>query len=424
MKSQDPQSLDLILYILKNILRYDSYKVKLSSTLADQSELLYGLQGTEIKKFLIKLLEYSWKEVIETIFFKNLVKIYLLDPDTAVFSGSLKLAELYILAEKNRAFIDDLKEYLEIASEENGTCLLRYFDFLILTNKHNITYESIVQLFKSFFIQDDLTKLALIAVTEEQIETLQKYLPEIIKQINYFEFFQEYNLSEEVTKRYMIFLSKIIAFGVEIEEKILKNVIALTYQLYQDKRESSEDYSFAFVISCNLLSSELLAKFVMSDENNKQFNFKNAIIDIIENAVVVSDPKTKINGLEILSFVFGNILEDSLMFAKEIQQFLVESMGTKSLFAYLNTDFKKHDYEEFEEAFLSFCIVFSTREESAEMLSEYNFILYLLNRRNRPSTICQKKYDVVGHLTKSKAFENLDKDLRNQFIAYLNKGVM
>ena len=59
-----------------------------------------------------------------------------------------------------------------------------------------------------------------------------------------------------------------------------------------------------------------------------------------------------------------------------------------------------------------------------KLLSFFDFVLYILNRRLRPKEICDKKYKIIENITKSEIFNSgkIDDQFVKQFQNYIIKG--
>jgi len=58
------------------------------------------------------------------------------------------------------------------------------------------------------------------------------------------------------------------------------------------------------------------------------------------------------------------------------------------------------------------------------MIGNFDFVLYILNRREKSEEICDRKYEIIVAISKSNYFlsGNMDKQLCEQFINYIKKG--
>jgi hypothetical protein len=102
-----------------------------------------------------------------------------------------------------------------------------------------------------------------------------------------------------------------------------------------------------------------------------------------------------------------------------------DSESLKFCFTKLYKDFRTHDYEGYEQHFLD-CVlsVLSYQPILRIAFSHLDYILYILNRRNKPQDICDKKFQIVQFLHKN-IFGNEDiveKNLSEQFAKYISKG--
>ena len=113
-----------------------------------------------------------------------------------------------------------------------------------------------------------------------------------------------------------------------------------------------------------------------------------------------------------------------------LSEMYVYQMGNKPLnetdtFSFfvdrLYKDFKTHDFDEFELQFLDTVLNIITFEPLLKkVINNFDFLLYLLNRRLKPQEICLKKFYIIDYLYKST--EQVDSGLKEQFKNYINKG--
>ena len=83
-------------------------------------------------------------------------------------------------------------------------------------------------------------------------------------------------------------------------------------------------------------------------------------------------------------------------------------------------DFKKRDIPDYEYPFLE-CILSILNDEKFIkcLLSNFDFVLYLLERRDRPKEICQKKFDVI-----QKIIQNENIMIKNLFLEIFFRNLL
>ena len=92
---------------------------------------------------------------------------------------------------------------------------------------------------------------------------------------------------------------------------------------------------------------------------------------------------------------------------------------------YLYNHFKKNDLPDYELCFLRLMYyIVSDNDNTKVLLSNYDFVLYLLKRRNeKPHEVCEMKYKVIKRINNKKdIMGQMSQEFSKQFVEYLNKG--
>ena len=92
---------------------------------------------------------------------------------------------------------------------------------------------------------------------------------------------------------------------------------------------------------------------------------------------------------------------------------------------YLYEHFKKNDLPDYELCLLKLIYyIVSDSNNTKVLLSNYDFILYLLTRRNeKPHEVCDMKYKVIRRINNKKdIMGQMSQEFVRQFVEYLNKG--
>jgi hypothetical protein len=57
-----------------------------------------------------------------------------------------------------------------------------------------------------------------------------------------------------------------------------------------------------------------------------------------------------------------------------------------------------------------------------KIVSFFDLLLYLLNRRTRPEEICEKKFQIIQKIHESELFAKVEKSLSDQISNYVKRG--
>lgn len=421
---------------------------------------------------------FDTKELFTVL--KLYLKVFLLNINTGVHNlsvkGIFKIKDKLLKYKDNNLNIEnslnnfDLKEfifYIEENRGNNSVYLVRYVDFLLkfsyrLHSKKNNCEEELsfimnklTGIFNNFFELDILTQLSMIDILENYL-SLFNLLSSII---NIIDFFNNINNntsileSERLTRKYNYFLSKLYASlsinynnGTFInnnnyifDNKLLKNMLCVSLQVF----EETEDYNFMIAVFINTFHNINIYNFLMNKENNVNYNFLENILYFIINSYNKHDYKIKILVLELLTQIFSN--SNFFKNNKDIdnQTYLNFKSFIFDLFKCYNnkindnntnitcfiqniySDFQTHDFEEYELIFLN-CLesMFSINELLYPMLCNFELVLYLLNKRDKEKSICEKKFSIIKQISENKLFkEKAHEEVVNQFNDYLKSGI-
>ena len=198
--------------------------------------------------------------------------------------------------------------------------------------------------------------------------------------------------------------------------KLIKNTLVLSFQHYDDHKENID---FICPILSNVFMNPTIFDFLLNPSNNTQFDFMNNIMDIIVNHYLLYDLHIKQNILEVLA----NVFMYSEQYSTKQDEFIMK-LFSKFKHSKTNNDFKKHDLPEYEYMFLLYVrVMISNPKMSKIVLSHFEFVLYLLNRRDKPKEVCEVKFNIINDVvTKSNLTQLMSQEFQNQFISYIHKG--
>ena len=202
------------------------------------------------------------------------------------------------------------------------------------------------------------------------------------------------DISDEILRKTMYCLSKFYAAKILNDITLLKNLLAISIQNVEENKNGNY---FILTVILNLFHNRDIFTFLMDSNNNSQFNFLKNILEILILNFFNHDVKIKQQVLEIIS-IFTNFSMPSLSQEQFLKNFLSEmyvyQMGNKPLnetdtFSFfvdrLYKDFKTHDFDEFELQFLDTVLNMITFEPLLKkVINNFDFLLYLLNRRLKP----------------------------------------
>ena len=231
---------------------------------------------------------------------------------------------------------------------------------------------------------------------------------------------------------------------------------AISFQYYNDDKH----IQFMCYLLNNIFNNTHIYGFIMDSANNAQFDFLNNIIDIMSSIFIINDPNVKVQIFETLERVFDfgedeneeskkENSEKIVFFGKQnlsqhkqfIGLLLTEIVKKTSIndlvvcktdnelmakfVEYLYNHFKKNDLPDYELCLLKLIYyIISDDDNTRILLSNFDFVLYLLKRRKeRPREVCDMKFKVIKRINnKKQIISQMSKEFSQQFIEYINKG--
>ena len=92
---------------------------------------------------------------------------------------------------------------------------------------------------------------------------------------------------------------------------------------------------------------------------------------------------------------------------------------------YLYNHFKKNDLPDYELCFLRLIYYIVSDDDNTKiLLSNFDFVLYLLKRRSeKPHEVCEMKFKVIKRINEKKnIISQMSNAFSQQFIDYIKKG--
>jgi hypothetical protein len=250
-------------------------------------------------------------------------------------------------------------------------------------------------------------------------------------------------LDNQCLRKLLFTFSKLYASNLlNFEIKLIKNIICISVQYYNDNISTGMDFISKIIL--NIFYNKNIFDFLLNNDNNIQFDFLENILNIINEIYSDPQPLGKINGLEIFSKIFefkkndnlndlnafNNVNENNqIEFIKLLLKKITKISNNNELALnkfneLLYSDFKKRDLPDYELAYLN-CIysMLSSDLMLKSLLSNFDFVLYLLERREKPKEVCVAKFNINEEIIKhNEIMEKMNKEFYNQFINYVNKG--
>ena len=129
--------------------------------------------------------------------------------------------------------------------------------------------------------------------------------------------------------------------------------------------EDINDHGLMPKILNNILHNKKIFSFLMTQENNQMFNFKENVTNIMNENYHSYNPDIKMQSIDILSILFDfslpSIIQDNYLkdFLAEFYKYHnsktsnSENENQSFFISEIYKDFKSHDYEEYEVHFLN-----------------------------------------------------------------------
>lgn len=484
---EDEKKIDLLVSLFELLSKFEGFKDDLVSFIISEAhknkENIFTIKSVNGKKYFLKIIKENSDKFINEQFINEFFKIYFMDKSSGVYSMTLQLM-IYLLKnnlipiEKLINLIQDLIGYFDsIILQKDSIFVVRKFEVLLcfidytykneLLNKENSTTmvkikESIENTCSEFYYYDLLTQLTFLETMENNINDEDILL--ITNPIKNF-FNEKIMALEQQSLRKLLFtFSKFYARNLltDKEIKLLKNTLAISFQYYNDEKQ----IQFICPLLTNIFNNTNIYAFIMDSANNSQFDFLNNIIDIISSIFIMQDPNVKVLIFEVLEkvFDFGEDEDESEMKdekEKEKEKDVVPYLGKQNMpmhkqfiilllteiirkyniddlvsaktddeikgkfVEYLYNHFKKNDLPDYELSFLKLIFnIVSDNDNTKVLLSNFDFVLYLLKRRKeRPHEVCEMKFNVIRRINnKKEIMGQMSQEFSKQFIEYLNKG--
>ncbi len=477
----DDKKIDLLVSLFDLLSKFEGFDDDIINLIIKQSQInksnLFSINSVGGKKYFLKIIKLHPDKLINLPFINEFFKIYFMDKSSGVYSETLQLI-IYLMknnlisAERLGNLIQDLVEYFDsLIIKTDSIYLLRKFEIYIcfidhiykneLLNKENNTTwiklkESTEKMCKDFYHYDLLTQLTFLETLENNIND-----EEILLLLNPNQNFFNDNimtLEAQSMRKLLLTFSKFYARYLisDKEIKLLKNTLAISFQYYNDDK----NMQFMCYLLNNIFNNTHIYGFIMDSANNAQFDFLNNIIDIMSSIFIINDPNVKVQIFETLERVFDfgedeneeskkENSEKIVFFGKQnlsqhkqfIGLLLTEIVKKTSIndlvvcktdnelmakfVEYLYNHFKKNDLPDYELCLLKLIYyIISDDDNTRILLSNFDFVLYLLKRRKeRPHEVCDMKFKVIKRINNKKQIvSQMSKEFSQQFIEYINKG--
>ena len=478
----DEKKIDLLISLFELLFKFEGFNDDIVNLIIKQAQInksnLFSINSVGAKKYFLKIFKLNSDKLINQPFVNEFFKIYFMDKSSGVYTQTLQLIihlikNNLILTEKLANLIQDLVQYFEtLILKTDSVYLVRKFEIYIcfidhlykneLFNKENNTTwiklkEGVENICKDFYQYDLLTQLTLLETMETNIND-----KEVLLLLNPNKNFYNDNimsLDAQTMRKLLLTFSKFYARYLinDNEIKLLKNTLAISFQYYNDDK----NVQFMCYLLHNIFNNTHIYGFILDSANNSQFDFLNNIIDIMSSIFIINDPNIKVEIYEALErvFDFGEEEKESESTKKnqniipylaqqnlsQHKQFIIllltEIIKKTSLddlvkakkedeikgkfVEYLYEHFKKNDLPDYELCLLRLIYYIVSDDDNTKiLLSNFDFVLYLLKRRKeRPPEVCEMKFKVIKRINdKKQIISQMSKEFSQQFMEYVNKG--
>ena len=478
----DEKKIDLLISLFELLSKFQGFTDDIINLIINEGKKnksnIFSIRSVGGKKYFLKIVKENSEKLINQPFINEFFKIYFIDKSSGVYTATLQLIihlikNNLISIEKLSNLIQDITSYLDsIILAKDSINIVRKFEIILcfidytykneLMNKENNTTmsklkESIQNMCREFYEYDLLTQLTILETMENNINDEDVLLMANPNQ----NFFNEniMTLEQQSLRKLLYTFSKFYARNLltDKEIKLLKNTLAISFQYYNDEKQ----IQFICPLLTNIFNNTHIYGFIMDSANNAQFDFLNNIVDIISSIFNMTDPNVKMLVFEVFEkiFDFGEDEEEKEMNKdKKVEvpylgkqnlamhkQFIILLLTEiirknnindlinsktddeiKSKFVeYLYNHFKKNDLPDYELCFLRLMYyIVSDSDNTKILLSNFDFVLYLLKRRNeKPHEVCEMKFKVIKRINnKKEIMGQMSQGFAKQFIDYLNKG--
>lgn len=439
---------DTLITIINKLLKWYEIRTEFINILVeDKHEEVYKISSPLVKKYLIDFVNKNLNIFISHQVLFKLIKSYIIDENSGVYEKVVELISAIVTKneyKKENNFFTAIFKHLDSLKQSSSILLIREVECLILYltyNKDDSEVESLLKKICASFIQFDLLTSLAFLETIEKCVTQENIANFILREINFFQLLDE-TVSSEVIRKMMYTISKFYARKFITDTNLIKNFLGISIQYYEHNKYDS---SFIISIIYNTFHNNEIFSFLMDSNNNSILDFQANIIQIIVENYFNSDPKIKQQTLEIFTII-GNFTLPSLVQEQFLKKVVLNfyhydtgkvAPGENEAFTYfvekLYKDFRTHDYEEYESIFLdtfSSILYFILGLISHDTLikkvtTNFDLMLYLLNRRTRPQEILEKKFKVLEKIFKSNTALSggIEKSILDQVEKYVKKGI-
>ena len=478
----DEKKIDLLISLFELLSKFQGFTDDIINLIINEGKKnksnIFSIRSVGGKKYFLKIVKENSEKLINQPFINEFFKIYFIDKSSGVYTATLQLIihlikNNLISIEKLSNLIQDITSYLDsIILAKDSINIVRKFEIILcfidytykneLMNKENNTTmsklkESIQNMCREFYDYDLLTQLTILETMENNINDEDVLLMANPNQ----NFFNEniMTLEQQSLRKLLYTFSKFYARNLltDKEIKLLKNTLAISFQYYNDEKQ----IQFICPLLTNIFNNTHIYGFIMDSANNAQFDFLNNIVDIISSIFNMTDPNVKMLVFEVFEkiFDFGEDEEEKEMNKdKKVEvpylgkqnlamhkQFIIlllteiirknninDLISSKTddeikgkFVEYLYNHFKKNDLPDYELCFLRLMYyIVSDSDNTKILLSNFDFVLYLLKRRNeKPHEVCEMKFKVIRRINnKKEIMGQMSQGFAKQFIDYLNKG--
>ena len=479
---EDEKKIDLLVSLFDILSKFKGFNDDLINIIIDEAKKnksnIFSIKSNNGKKYFIKVIKENSERLINQPFINEFFKLYFMDKSSGIYSSTLKL--VIHLIKNNLIPIENLSDLIQeligyfnsIILTKDSIYVVRKFEVLLcfidytykneLINKENNTTmvklkESIENMCQDFYQYDLLTQLTILETMENDIND-----EDVLLMLNPNKnFFNEniMTLEQQSLRKLLFTFSKFYARNLltDKEIKLLKNTLAISFQYFNDEKQ----IQFICPLLTNIFNNTNIYAFIMDSANNSQFNFLNNILDVISSIFNMSDPNVRMLIFEVLERIFDfgededeeeadkNKNENKIYLGKQnmpmhkqfiilllteiIRQYSINDLANsktddeiKGKFVeYLYNHFKKNDLPDYELSFLRLIYyIVSDNDNTKILLSNFDFVLYLLKRRKeRPHEVCEMKYKVIKRINNKKdIMGQMSQEFSKQFVEYLNKG--
>ena len=452
--------INLIISLINVLLKFKGFNELLINLILQEihdniNNNLFKIKSIEAKKYFLNIIKTDIKIFIqENSFLIKLFKLYFLDKNTGIYEQSIKFFifllkdENYSNEIKNENFINNIIDYLSSMILSNDSIyLIRKFEIILIFlnyDSNNIKINNELDKMCNDFINYDLlTQLSFLETMEDDI-LIENTVILTNPMKNFFNGIYIEKLDNQCLRKLLYTFSKLYASNLlNFEIKLIKNIICISVQYYNDNISTGMDFISKIIL--NIFHNKNIFDFLLNNENNIQFDFLENILNIINEIYSDPQPLGKINGLEIFGKIFefkknninsndmnafndvneNNQIEFIKLLLKKITKISNnDELALNKFNELLYSDFKKRDLPDYELAYLT-CIKSMLSSDSLlkSLLSNFDFVLYLLERREKPKEVCVAKYLINEEIIKhNEIMEKMNKEFSNQFINYVNKG--